>query len=188
MQWWYSAAAGMTDILSYKNLVTYMIYIFSNWWHLIWWLFQWVLDIDNVYLPTWLWLFAKCLCHIFHIAFIVHNACFQVILHSQVKASLTIYDAWLELQDGFVHTGQGNGRPTSSFFPLVISPTSKAGILFSICLGSTTGEGKDVYPINKYGPYLSIWWLIEKENCHYSNDFWFWAISVRWFTELYKFI
>ncbi|KAG8658031.1 trafficking protein particle complex II-specific subunit 130 homolog isoform X1 [Manihot esculenta] len=82
----------------------------------------------------------------FHVSTRVVDKCndgtllLQVILHSQVKASLTIYDAWLELQDGFVHTGQGNGRPTSSFFPLVISPTSKAGILFSICLGSTTGE------------------------------------------------
>lgn len=58
-----------------------------------------------------------------------------MILHSQVKATLTIYDAWLELQDGFIHTGQGTGRPTSSFFPLMISPTSRAGIMFSIRLG-----------------------------------------------------
>ncbi|KAI4322902.1 hypothetical protein L6164_022552 [Bauhinia variegata] len=64
----------------------------------------------------------------------------QVILHSEVKASLTIYDAWLDLQDGFVHTGQNGGRPSSSFFPLVVSPTSKAGILFSICLGKENNE------------------------------------------------
>ncbi|KAF2285964.1 hypothetical protein GH714_009233 [Hevea brasiliensis] len=82
----------------------------------------------------------------FHVSTRVADKCndgtllLQVILHSQVKASLTIYDAWLELQDGFVHTGKGNGRPTSSFFPLVISPTSKAGILFSICLGKMIGE------------------------------------------------
>lgn len=68
---------------------------------------------------------------------------FKVILHSQVNASLTIYDAWLDLQDGFVHTRQGDGRPTSGFFPLVISSSSKAGILFSICLGKTTAEGID---------------------------------------------
>ncbi|KAH9802809.1 Trafficking protein particle complex II-specific subunit 130-like [Citrus sinensis] len=66
----------------------------------------------------------------------------QVILHSQVNASLTIYDAWLDLQDGFVHTRQGDGRPTSGFFPLVISSSSKAGILFSICLGKTTPEAE----------------------------------------------
>ncbi|XP_061359315.1 trafficking protein particle complex II-specific subunit 130 homolog isoform X3 [Gastrolobium bilobum] len=64
----------------------------------------------------------------------------QVILHSEVKATLSIYDAWLDLQDGFVHTAQTEGRPNSSFFPLIISPTSKAGILFSICLGKTNAE------------------------------------------------
>nr|KYP39950.1 Trafficking protein particle complex subunit 10 [Cajanus cajan] len=64
----------------------------------------------------------------------------QVILHSEVKATLTIYDAWLDLQDGFVHTGQTEGRPNSSFFPLIISPSSKAGILFSICLDKTNLE------------------------------------------------
>ena len=79
----------------------------------------------------------------------VYNFCLQVILHSQVKATLTINDAWLELQDGFVHTGQGDGRPTSSFFPLVIPPTSptcfsKAGILFSIGLGKMT-EGMNFF-------------------------------------------
>ncbi|KAH9650882.1 Trafficking protein particle complex II-specific subunit 130-like [Citrus sinensis] len=44
--------------------------------------------------------------------------------------------------DGFVHTRQGDGRPTSGFFPLVISSSSKAGILFSICLGKTTPEAE----------------------------------------------
>lgn len=53
---------------------------------------------------------------------------------------MTVYDAWLDLQDGFIHTGQTDGRPNSSFFPLIISPTSKAGILFSICLGKTNAE------------------------------------------------
>ncbi|XP_058779898.1 trafficking protein particle complex II-specific subunit 130 homolog isoform X1 [Vicia villosa] len=64
----------------------------------------------------------------------------QVILHSEIKATLTIYDAWLDLQNGFVHSGQTQGRPTSSFFPLIISPTSKAGILFSIFLDKTNAE------------------------------------------------
>ncbi|CAK7327573.1 unnamed protein product [Dovyalis caffra] len=82
----------------------------------------------------------------FHVSTRVADKCndgtllLQVILHSQVKATLTIYDAWLELQDGFVHTGQGSGRPTSDFFPLVISPTSRAGIMFSICLGKVIGK------------------------------------------------
>jgi hypothetical protein len=64
-----------------------------------------------------------------------------VILHSEVKATLTIYDAWLDLQDGFVNTGQSDGRPTSAYFPLTVSPNSRAGILFSICLGKTNVEG-----------------------------------------------
>lgn len=69
----------------------------------------------------------------------------QVILHSEVKATLTIHDAWLDLQDGFVHAGRGDGRPTSGFFPLIISPSSRAGILFSICLGKTDVQGIDNY-------------------------------------------
>ncbi|MBA0676070.1 hypothetical protein Goari_017579 [Gossypium aridum] len=63
---------------------------------------------------------------------------FQVTLHSQVKATLTVNDAWLDLQDGFVHAGQDDGRPVSGFFPLVISPTSRAGLLFRVCLGNGT--------------------------------------------------
>ncbi|XP_057964025.1 trafficking protein particle complex II-specific subunit 130 homolog [Malania oleifera] len=79
----------------------------------------------------------------FHVSTRVADKCndgtmfLQVILHSQVKASLTIHDAWLDLQDGFVHAESGDGRPTSGFFPLVISPNSRAGILFSLCLGNT---------------------------------------------------
>jgi len=68
---------------------------------------------------------------------------FQVIIHSEVQATLTVYDAWLDLQDGFVHTGNDDGRPLSGYFPLVISPSSRAGILFSIRLGKTNYEGKD---------------------------------------------
>ena len=66
---------------------------------------------------------------------------FQVILQSEVKATLTIYDAWLDLQDGFVHTQKGDGRPTSGLTPLIISPHSRAGILFSICLEMSNAEG-----------------------------------------------
>ncbi|KAK2993008.1 hypothetical protein RJ640_004520 [Escallonia rubra] len=79
----------------------------------------------------------------FHVSTRVADKCddgtllLQVILHSQVKASVTIYDAWLDLQDGFAHSGECDGRPTSAFFPLVVSPTSRAAILFSICLGTT---------------------------------------------------
>ncbi|XP_065862152.1 trafficking protein particle complex II-specific subunit 130 homolog [Euphorbia lathyris] len=82
----------------------------------------------------------------FHVSSHVADKCndgtllLQVTLHSQVKATLTVYDAWLELQDGFVHTGQGDGRPTSSFFPLMISPTSRGAILFSICLRNIVDE------------------------------------------------
>lgn len=74
----------------------------------------------------------------FHVSTRVVDKCndgtllLQVILHSQVKASLSVFDAKLDLQAGFIHDGEKNGRPTSSFFPLVISPSSRAGILFSI--------------------------------------------------------
>ncbi|KAL4184248.1 hypothetical protein AMTRI_Chr10g100 [Amborella trichopoda] len=62
----------------------------------------------------------------------------QVVLHSQVKATLTICDAWMDLQGGFVHVGKDDGRPTPGFFPLSICPSSRAGIMFCIRLGSTT--------------------------------------------------
>ncbi|KAJ0608475.1 putative trafficking protein particle complex subunit 11 [Helianthus annuus] len=82
----------------------------------------------------------------FHVSTRVADKCsdgtllLQVILHSQVKACLTIHDAWLDLQDGFVHTGQTDCRPTSAFFPLVVPSSSKAGILFSISLKTTITE------------------------------------------------
>ncbi|XP_059283854.1 trafficking protein particle complex II-specific subunit 130 homolog isoform X1 [Lycium ferocissimum] len=66
----------------------------------------------------------------------------QVILQSQVQATLTIYDSWLDLQEGFAHTRNGDKKPISGFFPLVISPKSRAGILFSICLGSAPVKGE----------------------------------------------
>lgn len=71
------------------------------------------------------------------------NLLLQVIIHSEVQATLTVYDAWLDLQDGFVHTGNDDGRPLSGYFPLVISPSSRAGILFSIRLGKTNYEDED---------------------------------------------
>ncbi|XVF18963.1 hypothetical protein REPUB_Repub11eG0069400 [Reevesia pubescens] len=82
----------------------------------------------------------------FHVSTRVVDQChdgtllLQVTLHSQVKATLTVHDAWLDLQDGFVHAGKGDGRPISGFFPLVISPTSKAGLLFRVCLGKRIAE------------------------------------------------
>ncbi|GAV91304.1 Foie-gras_1 domain-containing protein [Cephalotus follicularis] len=85
----------------------------------------------------------------FHVTSRVADKCgdstllLQVVLHSQVKATLTINDTWLDLQEGFVHTRQEDGRPTSGFFPLVISPTSRAGILFSICLGKSEDETRE---------------------------------------------
>ncbi|XWS27962.1 hypothetical protein CRYUN_Cryun25bG0025300 [Craigia yunnanensis] len=85
----------------------------------------------------------------FHVSTRVADQCndgtllLQVTLHSQVKATLTVYNAWLDLQDGFVHAGQGDGRPISGFFPLVISPTSRAGLLFSVCLGKRIAEDEN---------------------------------------------
>ncbi|XP_042064579.1 trafficking protein particle complex II-specific subunit 130 homolog isoform X2 [Salvia splendens] len=73
----------------------------------------------------------------------------QVILQSQVKASLTVSDAWLDLQDGFAHTGKGDGRPVSKFFPLIVSSKSRAGILFSICVVDTPAkDGEELDPIS----------------------------------------
>lgn len=60
-------------------------------------------------------------------------------LQSQVKAALNIDDAWLDLQDGFEHVTKTDRRPTLSTFPLVISPSSKAGILFIVHLSSNEG-------------------------------------------------
>ncbi|PIN09584.1 hypothetical protein CDL12_17833 [Handroanthus impetiginosus] len=82
----------------------------------------------------------------FHVSTRVADKCndgtliLQVILQSQVKASLTIYDAWLDLQDGFAHAGKGDGRPSSSFFPLIVSPKSRAGVLFTICLADAPAK------------------------------------------------
>lgn len=82
----------------------------------------------------------------FHVSTRITDKCndgtllLQVILQSEVKATLTINDAWLDLQDGFVHTRKSDGRPTSGFFPLVISPHSRAAILFSICLEMSNAE------------------------------------------------
>lgn len=84
----------------------------------------------------------------FHVSTRVIDKCndgtllLQVTLHSQVKATLSIHDAWLDLQDGFVHTSQNDGRPASAFFPLTISPASKASILFSICFSSMNVGGE----------------------------------------------
>ncbi|CAN6453488.1 unnamed protein product [Victoria cruziana] len=74
----------------------------------------------------------------FHVGVRVADKCndgtviLQVILHSQVKGTVTVYDAWLELQDGFVHVGKFDGRPESKFFPLVICSSSRAGLMFCI--------------------------------------------------------
>ena len=61
-----------------------------------------------------------------------------MILHSEVKATLHVKDVSLDLQAGFEHLGK-DGRPTSSLFPLVIAPSSRAGILFVIRLSGTKG-------------------------------------------------
>ncbi|XP_071736624.1 trafficking protein particle complex II-specific subunit 130 homolog [Rutidosis leptorrhynchoides] len=82
----------------------------------------------------------------FHVSTRVADTCsdgtvlLQVILNSQVKACLTIHDAWLDLQDGFAHAGRGDGRPTPAFFPLIVPASSKAGILYTISLKTTITE------------------------------------------------
>ncbi|CAO2836054.1 unnamed protein product [Amaranthus hypochondriacus] len=84
----------------------------------------------------------------FHISTRVIDKCndgtllLQATLHSQVKATLSIHDAWMNLQDGFVHSCANEGRPASAFFPLTVSPASKASMLFSICFGSINVQGE----------------------------------------------
>ncbi|KAL8171962.1 hypothetical protein V2J09_023766, partial [Rumex salicifolius] len=83
----------------------------------------------------------------FHVSTRVIDLCsgtflLHVTMHSQVKAILSIDDAWLHLQDGFVHTCENDGRPTSAFFPLTIAPSSRSGMLFKICLGATSSEAE----------------------------------------------
>ncbi|CAI9088568.1 OLC1v1022920C1 [Oldenlandia corymbosa var. corymbosa] len=82
----------------------------------------------------------------FHVSTRVADKCndgtllLQVILHSQVNASVVIYDTWLDLQDGFAHATKGDARPISASFPLTISPKCRAAILFSISLDNTLNK------------------------------------------------
>lgn len=79
----------------------------------------------------------------FHVSTRVVDKCndgallLQVILSSGVKATLHVKDVRLDLQSGFDHLGKGDGRPALSLFPLVIAPSSKAGILFMLRLSGT---------------------------------------------------
>ncbi|XP_052625761.1 trafficking protein particle complex II-specific subunit 130 homolog [Lactuca sativa] len=110
----------------------------------------------------------------FHVSTRVADKCsdgtllLQVILHSQVKANLTIHDSWLDLKDGFTLAGesQSNGRPTSAFFPLVVPSTSRAGILFTISL-PTNDEAKDMNPDSD--TILNIKYKISGDRNHGSH-------------------
>ncbi|XP_028548578.1 trafficking protein particle complex II-specific subunit 130 homolog [Dendrobium catenatum] len=88
----------------------------------------------------------------FHVSTHVVDKCndgtllLQVLIYSQVKASMKLCDAWLDLQPGFVHVGKSDGRPTSSFFPFVVSPSSRAAILFVICVGNISRTGMLLFP------------------------------------------
>ncbi|KAL5730140.1 hypothetical protein ACHQM5_003000 [Ranunculus cassubicifolius] len=111
----------------------------------------------------------------FHVSTRVADKCndgcllLQVTLHSQVKATLTILDAWLDLQPGFIHAGQGGGRPNSSFFPLVISPSSRGGLLFGIRLGNATTQ--DESEALKDGSILNIRYKISGDRTIGAHDF-----------------
>ncbi|CAL5037459.1 unnamed protein product [Urochloa decumbens] len=94
----------------------------------------------------------------FHVSTRVVDKCndgtllLQVILRSEVKATLHVKDVQLDLQSGFEHLGKGDGRPTSSLFPLVIGPSSRAGILFIIRLSGT----KDLDEVENADSMLNI--------------------------------
>ncbi|CAL5051773.1 unnamed protein product [Urochloa decumbens] len=94
----------------------------------------------------------------FHVSTRVVDKCndgtllLQVILRSEVKATLHVKDVQLDLQSGFEHLGKGDGRPTSSLFPLVIAPSSRAGILFIIRLSGT----KDLEEVENADSMLNI--------------------------------
>ncbi|CAN6202119.1 unnamed protein product [Urochloa humidicola] len=94
----------------------------------------------------------------FHVSTRVVDKCndgtllLQVILRSEVKATLHVKDVQLDLQSGFEHLGKGDGRPTSSLFPLVIAPSSRAGILFIIRSSGT----KDLDEVENADSMLNI--------------------------------
>uniref|UniRef100_A0A0D9Y073 Trafficking protein particle complex subunit 11 domain-containing protein n=1 Tax=Leersia perrieri TaxID=77586 RepID=A0A0D9Y073_9ORYZ len=90
----------------------------------------------------------------FHVSTRVVDKCNDgtLLLQSQVKATVHVKDVWLDLQSGFEHTGKGDGRPTSNLFPLVIAPSSRAGILFVIRL---SGIG-DLDELEKADSMLNI--------------------------------
>ncbi|KAL6638430.1 hypothetical protein ACP70R_023925 [Stipagrostis hirtigluma subsp. patula] len=94
----------------------------------------------------------------FHVSTRVVDKCndgtllLQVILRSEVKAALYVKDVCLDLQSGFEHLGKGDGRPASSLFPLVIAPSSRAGILFMIRLSGT----KDLDEVENLDSMLNI--------------------------------
>ncbi|RLM55205.1 hypothetical protein C2845_PM10G08580 [Panicum miliaceum] len=101
----------------------------------------------------------------FHVSTRVVDKCndgtllLQVILRSEVKAALHVKDVQLDLQSGFEHLGKGDGRPASSLFPLVIAPSSRAGILFIIRLSGT----KDLDEVENADSMLNIKYGISGE-------------------------
>lgn len=65
----------------------------------------------------------------------------QVTLISQLNAAITIIDAQLDLQPGFVHIGGANGNPfPSSILPLVMAPSSESALLFMVCLETSSKQ------------------------------------------------
>ncbi|KAG2610850.1 hypothetical protein PVAP13_4KG224500 [Panicum virgatum] len=101
----------------------------------------------------------------FHVSTRVVDKCndgtllLQVILRSEVKATLHVKDVQLDLQSGFEHLGKGDGRPASSLFPLVVAPSSRAGILFIIRLSGT----KDLDEVENADSMLNIKYGISGE-------------------------
>ncbi|XP_078436829.1 TRAPP II complex TRAPPC10/CLUB [Wolffia australiana] len=81
--------------------------------------------------------------HPFHICSRVANKyngdglLLQVEIHSLVNASLRVDEAWLEVQGEVLVVGKGDGKPISTSFPLVLTPSSSAGVLFSIHFGES---------------------------------------------------
>ncbi|KAE8708448.1 hypothetical protein F3Y22_tig00110339pilonHSYRG00038 [Hibiscus syriacus] len=67
----------------------------------------------------------------------------QVTILSQVNATLNVSEAWLNLQDGFVHIGQSDGRSISAFLPVKISLNSGARLAFHVGFGRGTTEDEN---------------------------------------------
>ncbi|BBN01122.1 trafficking protein particle complex subunit 10 [Marchantia polymorpha subsp. ruderalis] len=86
----------------------------------------------------------------------------QVTLISELVASITILDARLELQAGFIHVNGSDGRPSPSWLvPLQLSATSEGALLFVV--RSTSPVIKEGSAILSNGPIVDTSKALESQ-------------------------